>query len=466
MVLMSPDPARRSGPCRAWQRLAIGAVAASLVGVTFAPPSLASGPRDQKKKVDQQITALKGDLDDTSAQLVRAYQALRQTQAQVRAARAELARAQSTLQQAEDHNAQVAAQLEVAQANEAKADDALARNRRQTQESKDLVGAIARQSYQQGGMGQLTMALEAIASHRNIGDQFAMVGTVLRVQNGVVRRLSAEKAQGIASQSHLQAVRHEVALLKAKAQAGVERAQAARAAASRAKQKVEALAASQRQHAAEVQKQKQAELDRLQRAKAESDRLERKLEAIAAARRAAAAKAAREARAAAARAAQLERERSAQAAAARAAADRAEAQARAARGVPRSSGFLSYPVNAPITSGFGMRFHPILHIWRLHAGVDFGAACGTPVHAAASGTVVSAGANIEAGQLVVIDHGIQGGTDVTTWYAHLSRILTYGGHVNRGDVIGYSGNFGLSTGCHLHFEVHEGSKPVNPLTWF
>ncbi len=130
-----------------------------------------------------------------------------------------------------------------------------------------------------------------------------------------------------------------------------------------------------------------------------------------------------------------------------------------------SDGFLSYPVNAPVTSGFGMRFHPVLHYWRLHAGTDFGAACGTPVHAAAAGVVVRAGRAGGFGNQIVLDHGYVRGTDLASSYNHLSRIYAWGGRVRRGEVIGLSGTTGLSTGCHLHFEVYENGNHVNPMRW-
>jgi murein DD-endopeptidase MepM/ murein hydrolase activator NlpD len=126
---------------------------------------------------------------------------------------------------------------------------------------------------------------------------------------------------------------------------------------------------------------------------------------------------------------------------------------------------LSRPVSAPVTSGYGRRWHPILHYWRLHAGTDFGAACGTPVRAAASGVVVRAGWAGGYGNQLVLDHGRMRGSHVATSYNHLSRILARSGRVSRGQVVAYSGTTGLSTGCHLHFEVYVGGRTVNPMSW-
>lgn len=126
------------------------------------------------------------------------------------------------------------------------------------------------------------------------------------------------------------------------------------------------------------------------------------------------------------------------------------------------SDFVS-PVPGAITGGFGQRFHPILHYWRMHNGVDMHAACGTAVVAAYRGTVIQAGWNGGYGNLVVIDHGLYHGKQLVTKYAHLSRIgVRVGEKVDTAQGIALSGTTGLSTGCHLHFEVKENGVYVDP----
>lgn len=123
-------------------------------------------------------------------------------------------------------------------------------------------------------------------------------------------------------------------------------------------------------------------------------------------------------------------------------------------GGPSASGFI-WPVSGPITSGFGWRWG------RMHEGIDIGAACGTPIRAAASGTVVYAGWMDGYGNLTIIDHG--GG--MATAYGHQSAIYVGGGSVSQGQTIGAVGSTGHSTGCHLHFEVRVNGTPVNPLNY-
>jgi murein DD-endopeptidase MepM/ murein hydrolase activator NlpD len=130
-------------------------------------------------------------------------------------------------------------------------------------------------------------------------------------------------------------------------------------------------------------------------------------------------------------------------------------------GADEASGGFRMPVAGRITSGFGERYHPILGYERFHAGVDLGAAAGTPIVAAADGRVVSAGWAGGYGRAVSIAHS--GG--IETRYGHMSRIAAFAGEqVHRGEVIGYVGSSGLSTGPHLHFEVMKNGRPVNPLS--
>jgi murein DD-endopeptidase MepM/ murein hydrolase activator NlpD len=121
-------------------------------------------------------------------------------------------------------------------------------------------------------------------------------------------------------------------------------------------------------------------------------------------------------------------------------------------GAPSASGFI-WPVSGPVTSGYGWRWG------RMHEGIDIGAPCGTPIRAAASGTIVYAGWMDGYGNIVIIDHG--GG--IGTAYGHQSAIYVGGGSVSQGQTIGAVGSTGHSTGCHLHFEVRVNGTPVDPL---
>ena len=124
---------------------------------------------------------------------------------------------------------------------------------------------------------------------------------------------------------------------------------------------------------------------------------------------------------------------------------------------------------ARLTSGFGMRYHPILRVSRMHAGVDFPAPTGTPLYATGDGRVSFVGTRGGYGNVIEIEHPLAG---KMTRYAHLSRVadgVRVGTLVRRGQTVAYSGNTGLSTAPHLHYEVRRldaQKTPLNPVATF
>ncbi len=126
-----------------------------------------------------------------------------------------------------------------------------------------------------------------------------------------------------------------------------------------------------------------------------------------------------------------------------------------------SSSTLAWPVSARITSSFGMRRHPILGFARMHKGMDFGARWGSPIVASADGVIGRAGWAGGYGRQVRISHG----NGIATSYSHMSRIIVASGSlVRQGQLIGYVGSSGLSTGPHLHYETYRNGLAVNPLS--
>lgn len=134
--------------------------------------------------------------------------------------------------------------------------------------------------------------------------------------------------------------------------------------------------------------------------------------------------------------------------------------------VVAATGAFLRPCGGRITSYFGYRKHPIFNKTIYHSGVDIGAPTGTPIKAANSGKVIYTGWYGGYGKVVIIDHGKMNGRPTSTLYAHQSSIaVSNGQNVSRGQVIGYVGSTGYSTGPHLHFEVRINGKPVNPLNY-
>ena len=134
-------------------------------------------------------------------------------------------------------------------------------------------------------------------------------------------------------------------------------------------------------------------------------------------------------------------------------------------GPPGSHGFVR-SVPGAVTSPYGRRFHPVLHVWKLHDGTDFGAACGTPIRAAYAGRVTRRGGSVGYGNRLFVDHGRVDGHRVETVYNHAARyVVGSGAEVRRGQVVGYVGRTGFATGCHLHLMLRLDGRMVDPMTW-
>lgn len=144
------------------------------------------------------------------------------------------------------------------------------------------------------------------------------------------------------------------------------------------------------------------------------------------------------------------------------------AQAQAGRPGPvlQPGARLLMPVRGWKSSDYGQRYDPYYHVWQLHAGMDIAAGGGEPIYAAADGNVASAGWRGGYGNYTCLSHGSYQGRNMSTCYAHQSRILVnHGQWVSRGQLIGRVGTTGASTGNHLHFEVRLNGIPTDPEDW-
>lgn len=131
--------------------------------------------------------------------------------------------------------------------------------------------------------------------------------------------------------------------------------------------------------------------------------------------------------------------------------------------ITNSTGRFSMPIYGAITSGFGVRAHPIHRVRKMHTGLDIAGPNQGTVRAADGGEVLYVGWRGGYGKVVMINHGFSNGVSLVSLYGHLSGWAVYPGQkVGKGSVIGYEGSTGFSTGPHLHFEIRENGTPVNP----
>jgi murein DD-endopeptidase MepM/ murein hydrolase activator NlpD len=426
-----------------------------LVAVTsatvLAAASSAAGPSrpdpvEKKQKVDRQIEILREQLEDTTTELADAYVALRTTEAAIPSARDVFGKAEAKASSAERARSLAVRELAASVARETKAEAHLGEATQEVARNRTRVAQFAAQIYQEQGFGQLDMALSS-GDPQQFADRIALVDTLMDVQSQAMERLATQRASLTALADHLSALRSESAHKEQRAEAALVRARAARDAAEAANVRLETLADRQATQAAAVKNRLARDEARLDALEAEQANLKKVL-----------AQRAREAKRRAAEA----RKRAEQ--------QRNHTPSKPSRGdgggsAASEAATLSRPSVGRISSEFGMRFHPIYKRWKLHSGRDYAASCGSPVRAAASGTVVMAGDGGGYGNRVVLDHGLVSGVSLATTYNHMQSIRVWSGRVSRGDVVGYIGTTGTSTGCHLHFETLEDGDFVDPREW-
>lgn len=500
-------PKLRGGSPRSGTRLAaVGVTLACTVSLTSTLVARADDVQDQKRQADKRIAALGQQLEGTNAKLAGAYVNLERTKAALPGAQQRLANAQATVTRAESaqakaedterqalaaeaaaraHNEDVAQKLAVAKANEARATEQLSKTESQLSSSQDALDAYAADVFQGAGTESQFGLVFGAGTPQEFADRIIMADTASNVASDTVDSLATMHADNVSTRSYLTSVRGEIAELKRQAELALQNAEAAAAAATQAKEQaiiarqnaetartnaetaksqLDKLKAQQSAFAKDLQAQKASEQSDLAAARAEAARLNAIL--VERARQARLAEQRRKAKLEAERQAKIRAEQKKAAEARKKGQNYTPKVPPPVVADPTPSNFLSRPAGGPTTSGFGMRWHPVLQKWMLHDGLDWGIACGTPVYAAAPGDVVRAGWRPSGwGNQVVIDHGMHRGVDLVTTYNHLSSIVKWGGHVNRGQLLGYSGTTGYSTGCHLHFGVYEDGTPVNPNKW-
>lgn len=449
------------------------ALSASLLAaaVTAPAPSVASDDDEhalthRKAQLGNQIARSHGDLDEISERLVNAQGRLDSAATDLADARATLDALHAEVLQATARDQRMQQALEAARNRLADARADFAQGQQTVSGQRKVLAAYAVSSAhtQLSQLSTLNLMFTADSTRAAISEVKG-ANSALDKQVTDLQRLQANQALLRYTEQRVRLAAAQVAADREAAAANLARKKGLEAAAATA-------ATAVGQHVAELQVRqdrlasaKTSELSRIDAMERERAAVEARLRRIAA-ERAAAARRAAERRAAQERAAE-------QRAAEQRAADRraAEGSGSAPNTSPTTSptdgGYLSWPViNTYVTSSYGMRLHPILHIWKLHDGTDFHALCGTPVYAAADGRVLSEYYSTGYGNQLVIDHGLVNGVSLATSYNHLTSFVAGTGQaVSRGQIIAYSGTTGYSTGCHLHFMVYVNGVTVDPMTW-
>lgn len=410
------------------------ALVATVLSCALIAALASPGVGDSKSDLERQKKGVSGKIGDAKKDLEHSSKAYA-------VAAAALKKAEVSLDAAEGHLGQTRGQLAVAQARDGQMQAELDRNeaalRTATAElvdGKNMLAVAEREvqqftveSLQEGDRGLRAFGdLLRGASPAAFSDRINLNNSVGDAQLAKMQGLAASKVMLRLNQDTVKKLRDQVAAKRAEAAANLITQQKLKAQAEVQAAEVSTLVAARSKAKQSANAAKQEDAAQLAALEADSRRLEAQLRAL--------------------------------------------TQKEIGDGGKDSGGdgggTLSRAANGPITSQYGMRFHPILHVWKLHDGTDFGVPCGTPVKAAASGTIIQEYYNAGYGNRVILNNGIMRGKSVVTTYNHLSSFKArVGQKVKRGEVIAYSGTTGYSTGCHLHFMVIVNGSTVNPMGW-
>ncbi|MDM7856647.1 peptidoglycan DD-metalloendopeptidase family protein [Cellulomonas alba] len=427
-----PRLARRLGLPAALMCVALG------LGVVAAPASADSiDNRIKQAQKEQKANARKkaaadDALEGVKASLQKLSDQLLDTQAKIPAAQRALDAAQASYDSAQRAAALVTARLQDAQDENKALTTTIASDGKKATAMRAAIGEMAREAYRGGPEVSTVGVLLGADSTSDFIERYGLMTTAMRTQSQVLDQLREAKATDQNSQVRLGAVQDRIGELKVEAEQKVKVADAARDKAQQAKAALDSLLATQKTQQNALQAQKAALKQELAQIDAAAKKVSNDLKKALAEQRA------------------------------------RDAKKHHSSGPPRPivGAMFGNPTSTNpiyVTSPYGWRFHPILHYYRLHAGIDLRAHCGTPIYAGRSGTVLWAEYRYGFGSQVMVNHGIVNGNGLASSYNHLERMVVHSGqHVSQGQLVGYSGSEGLSTGCHLHFEVYVNGNTVNP----
>ncbi|WP_371163760.1 peptidoglycan DD-metalloendopeptidase family protein [Buchananella felis] len=445
---------RSWGPKR-WAALIAVLVLALGALFTVAWPAV-SDERDDlaaaQEQADKDRAALRNSLSGIDAEIADAIVRLSDLNAQLPVLRKELEDAQDAAEAARRDHAQLTDRLTQARAEKDSITQEIAAGEERIEQDRAVLADLAKRAYRgELSTSPLEIALTA-TTPQEFADKAVAADVITRSRLRSVDAVSAEVTQNESRENRQELVSGQVADLEQQAAAALADAEDKEAVAAQKLQEVETAQAEQ----AALNTQLNGQKSTIEAQLAEADQ-------------------AYEQRAA--RIAQLDAEEAAAAAAAAAAQNNAAPPASGGAGTGGSggtggyggSGLFRYPVdgNPEVTSGYGWRIHPILGYPKFHDGVDLGSPCGQPVYAIEAGTTFDVYYDTGGGNMVYIHHGNIGGNNYNSGYLHLQSSTVGGGqYVNRGDLIGYVGTTGRSSGCHLHFEIWKNGATTDPLGYY
>ena len=428
MVRLFPAPypgARATGPRPARGRAVLTAAAVGLSLLLAVSSAAADDLHDKHQQVQKHIDQVHKDLDESSDQVRDATTRLLQARTDLANAQAYLAQTRGELAAAEALDQEMQAKLDAAEARLAAAKADLLAGQRDVARQEAQLRQMVVSTYEQGDPALLGLSMVFTTQDpAQLAGNMNATSTVVNTESKLLDQLRASEVLLRVKQQEMKAAEKDVAEQRQAAADNLVRKQSLEQQAQEAEQTVSELVTARQQAMDAALQAKKTDLRQLERLQAERDKIESLIRSQ-------------------------------------------TSQGSGYTGPSTGNGFLEMPVDGPVTSPFGWRIHPIYGYRSLHDGVDLGAGCGTPIKAAADGTVLSEYFQTAWGNRIIIDHGVHFGVGVATISNHLSGYaVSVGDHVTKGQTIGYVGTTGWSTGCHLHFTVLQNGVAVDPMNWF
>ncbi|WP_028639003.1 M23 family metallopeptidase [Nocardioides sp. URHA0032] len=401
-------------------------MACSLAAGALAVPLAHADPKDLKHRQQQaqsQVKHARQDLDESSSRLRTAQAAVDKAVRELSAARAEYRSASTRLQAAELRDQEMQDRLDAAEAKLAEAEGDLAAGQAALTDQRAKLTDTVTDIYEQGDPQLLAfMSLLKSQSTTDLTRQEALNDAIVGRESMAYDDLHAAEVLLQVRENQVQTARDDVEVQRQAAADHLVTMERLQQEARDAKNKVVGLVVSRRDARAAAVTARRADLQDLQEAKRRENHVRQLI--LAAARR--------------------------------------------SRGgyTGPTNGLFIRPVPGAITSPFGYRIHPIYHYWGLHDGTDFGVSCGEPMRAVAGGTVIARYWSDVYGNRLYLSLGQINGKNVTAVYNHATSYrVGVGAHVGQGEVVGYVGSTGWSTGCHLHFTILVNGTAVDPMNW-
>lgn len=398
------------------------------MGLVMPGGAVAGDLDDKKAKIDSQLDDAHDEVLAFNKKVARATKEVIDARDKLPAAQANLDRAIAEQDRTTAADQVATQELDQATQEVLVAERRLAQLEARLAELESNVGDFARQAYQMGPFAEVEMVLDA-QNPSDFTERLQAIRTVSASNNAQMDEMSSNRADMAYTEQRLTALRQVAQEKKEAAEARLREAQEAAEGARAAKEIVDGLIAQEEAALGAAQENRADVKAQYEELAKEQERIQREIA-------------------------------------------EAAAKLESSTGI-KTNGDVNaidsgtqwyFPLPGyAIGSDAGWRFHPILHYTRCHAGADISAPSGTPIHAVEDGSVIQAGWNGGYGNFTTVAHG----NGLTSSYAHQTSIAVgVGDQVKRGQVIGYVGTTGLSTGPHLHFEARVNGMPYSPKGWF